>query len=205
MHLVRPHAAFVCFLVLATMLAPALAQERPAQLPSRDVAVSYRVLGRAAQQARAIHVRFIAALRQLRVETDERGMGFLLVDPTARTAKMVVPGVRHFVELPIARDKRAVLLFGDRLVFSRRGRAQVAGYDCTIWEVRGGGDTATACITADGVLLRAQGKTGDLAGSELQATKVEYAVQPAALFQLPADYRPLALPDLLRPFIRPPG
>jgi len=207
MRLLRPAVAIALFLVLATMpvRAPPLAQERPINLPTRDVAVSYRVSGRAAQQVHAIRVRFIAALRQLRVETDERAIAFLLVDPTARTAKMVLPGAHHFVDLPLARDKRAALLFGNALGYTRRGRARVAGYDCTVWDVRAGADAATACITADGVLLRAQGKTGDLSGSELQATKVEYAVQPAALFRLPADFRPLGLPDLLRPFIRPSG
>jgi hypothetical protein len=139
----------------------------------------------------------------MRVETDDRAIGFLLVDPTARTAKMVMPGARHFFDVPIARDHRAALLFGNTLGYSRRGRARVAGHDCTIWDARAGADTATVCLTADGVLLRAQGKTGDLAGSELQATQVDYAIQPAALFLLPADYRPLALPDLLRPLLHP--
>jgi len=196
-------ATLVFLLVLAAL--PARAQDRPIDLPTRDVAVSYRVSGRAARQVQSFRVRFTAALRQLRVETDERAIGFLLVDPTARTARMVIPGARHFVELPLARDKRAMLLFSDRLAFARRGRARVAGHDCAIWDVRAGADAATACITADGVLLRAQGRTGDLSGDELQATRVDYALQPAALFQLPADFRPLALPDLLRPLGRPPG
>ena len=188
--------------LLGLVALPAFGQERPVHLPTRDVAVHYRVLGRAAQQVRAIQVRFIAARRQLRVEPDDGAMGFLLVDPTALTARMVVPGVHHFVDLPIARDRRATLLLSDGLGYARRGQARVAGYECTVWDVRSGADTATACITADGVLLRAQGKSGDLAGSELLATKVDYAIQPAALFQLPADYRSLSVPDLLRPLLR---
>jgi hypothetical protein len=181
---------------------PAFGQERPMHLPTRDVAVNYRVLGRAARQVQAIQVRFLAARHQLRVEPDDRGMGFLLVDPTALTARMVVPAAHHFIDLPIGRDRRATLLLSDGLDYARRGRARVAGYECTLWDVRGGADTATACITADGVLLRAQGKTGDMAGSELQATKVDYAAQPVAMFQVPADFRALDLPDLLGPLLR---
>ena len=193
-------AAFVLLLLASPVWA---ADRAPTYLPIRDVAVSYRVAGRVAQQVRELHVRYSAARRLLRVETEDRGMGFLLVDPAARTAKMIVPSVRQTIDLPIARDRRVALLFGDGLQFTRRGKARIAGHDCVNWDVKSERDTATVCLTADGVLLRAQGRGGDIADSSLTATRVEEAPQAPRLFQMPAGTGGLNVPDALRPFLQP--
>lgn len=191
-------------LLLMLLVAPAGAADlAPLYLPQRDVAVSYHVTGRAAQQVRDLYVRFSAARRLLRVETEDRGMGFLLVDPAARTAKMIVPSVRQSIDLPLARDRRAALLFGDGLRFTRRGKARIAGRDCMNWDVQAERDSATVCLTGDGVLLRAQGRGGEAADSGLIATRVEDAPQSPALFQMPAGTGGLNLPNALRPFLQP--
>ena len=130
-------------------------------------------------------------------------MGFLLVDPAARTAKMIVPSVRQSIDLPLARDRRVALLFGDGLRFTKRGKARIAGHDCTDWDVRSERDSATVCLTVDGVLLRAQGRSGDIADSSLTATRVDDAPQPPGLFQAPSGTGGLNLPDVLRPFLQP--
>lgn len=190
--------------LLMVLAAPAAAADRaPLYLPTRDVAVSYRVAGRVAQQVRELHVRFSGARRLLRVETEDRGMGFLLVDPIARTAKMIVPSVRQSIDLPLARDRRVALLFGDGLQFTRRGKAKIAGRDCTNWDVRSERDSATVCLTADGVLLRAQGRGGDIADTSLTATRVDDAPLSPGLFQMPAGTGGLNLPGAILPFLQP--
>jgi len=190
-------------LVILTGAAADAASRRPPYLPTRDVAVSYRVEGRAAQDVRHLHVRFAASPQRMRVETDDRAMGYLLVDPRARKARMVVPGIGQAIDLPLERDKRAAMLFNNRLSFTRRGTSQFAGHRCTLWDVRGGNDTARACITDDGVILRAEGTGGGVSGSSLEATRVDYQPQSAALFQAPANTGSLSLQDMMRQFTRP--
>ena len=129
-------------------------------------------------------------------------MGFLIVDPARRSARMVVPGLGQALELPLARDRRAALLFGDGLQFTRRGKSKIAGRECTNWDVRADRDTATLCLTREGVLLRATGHTGDMADSTLEAMRVDDAPQSPALFQVPTGGRGLNLPDALRPFLQ---
>lgn len=182
---------------------PANAADRaPIYLPIRDVTVMYRVSGRAAQQVRELNVRYSAARRLLRVETEDRGMGYLLVDPARRNARMVVPGLGQFIDLPLAHDRRAALLFGDGLRFTRRGKARIAGRECMDWDVQSDRDTATVCLTPDGVLLRAQGRSGDIADSSIVATRVDDTPLAPALFQLPAGGGGINLPDALRPFLQ---
>lgn len=190
---------FAGVLLLALRISPAsgTAEPAPAYLPTRDVAVQYTVAGKAAQQVRTLQVRFSAARQLLRVETEDRGMGYLIVDPARRGAKLVVPGLGQVADLPLMRDRRAALLFGDGLRFTRRGKARVAGWECVNWDVRAERDSATLCLTAEGVLLRAQGHGGDVADSSITATRVEDAPQAAALFQVPAGGG-INLPDVLR-------
>ena len=181
----------------------ALAQQRPAYFPTRDVMVTYRITGRAARDVRQLKVRYTAATQRMRVETDDMGMGYLLVDPRAHTARMVVPSVGQFVDVPLGRDRRAAMLFSDRLNFIRRAPDRTAGLGCTWWDVQGGRDTARACITEDGVILRAEGRGGDVAGSGLEAIRVDFGAQPERMFDLPRGAGARDVQDLLRSFLRP--
>lgn len=198
-------AVAVAALTVAALMkvAPAAAAERaPIYLPTRDVTVLYRVSGRAAQQVRELNVRYSATRRLMRVETEDRGMGYLLVDPARRNARMVVPGLGQFIDLPLARDRRAALLFGEGLRFTKRGKARIAGRECLNWDVQSDRDTATVCLTPDGVLLRAQGRSGDIADSSIVATRVDDTPLTPALFQLPSGGGGINLPDALRPFLQ---
>ena len=93
----------------------------------------------------------------------------------------------------------------DRIAQAQRHHAtRVAGRACTLWDVRSGRDSATSCLTADGVLLRAEGRTGDAAGSTLEAVRVQDGPQPPALFHPPAGGMALRVPDVLKPFLNSP-
>lgn len=184
---------------LAAGAAADAAEPRPRYIPTRDVSVAYRVQGRTVQNIRAFQVRFAAASRRLRVETDDTGMGSLLVDVRARRAMIVIPGLAQHVEIPLLRDRRASMLFNDRLDFTRRGEQRIAGHACRLWDVRSGRDRARMCLTADGVLLRFEGTGGEVVGTAFEASAVTYAAQPAALFHAPAGGDALRLPDLFTP------
>ena len=80
--------------------------------------------------------------------------------------------------------------------FLRRGTDSVAGMPCTEWQTSDvTGAPTLACITADGVLLRASA-----AGRvQVEALHLAYAPQDPALFRIPEDYRRITPPPVQRP------
>ncbi|MSO90503.1 MAG: hypothetical protein EXR01_02790 [Acetobacteraceae bacterium] len=195
-----PPILLTLLLLLATPW-PARA-DRPANLlPLRDIAVLYRVSGQPDQESREALLRYTAVARVLRLETPGRGAGHVLVDPIRRQAHMILPGGGQFIELPVGQDRRFALLLNPATPFTRRGTARIAGHVCTLWDVHGGRDSATLCLSAAGILLRAQATRGELAGRSLEAVRVEIAPQDPALFQLPAQARELNLQDAVRAFL----
>ena len=76
--------------------------------------------------------------------------------------------------------------------FARKGTATIAGTACTIYDVVHDGQTATSCITSDGLALRSTSQDG----RGIEATKVEYGALPASYFQAPSDYRKMDMPAM---------
>ncbi|MBS0559770.1 MAG: hypothetical protein JSR21_06925 [Proteobacteria bacterium] len=69
--------------------------------------------------------------------------------------------------------------------YARRGQATVAGLACTEWEATAtDGRRTVACITDDGVMLRAQAGGRTL----FEAVTVSYAPQDPALFAAPPGF-----------------
>ena len=79
----------------------------------------------------------------------------------------------------------------------RKGSATVAGLRCTVWEVGGESANGSACVTADGVVLRAGGSDRRGRTGSIEAERVEYGHQADALFFPPADVRKVDLAGLL--------
>ncbi len=69
----------------------------------------------------------------------------------------------------------------------------MAGLDCTVWNLTGKQGTGSACITADGVVLRADGQARREGSGRLEATSVAYGPQPAALFEPPPGFQRMDL------------
>ena len=80
--------------------------------------------------------------------------------------------------------------------FRRGPDDRVAGLPCTQWRTTDLSGTPTlACITADGVLLRAS-----VAGRVLvEALHLAYVAQDPAVFRIPDDYRKLTPPTVKHP------
>lgn len=182
-------------LALLAGTAPGSARDdnRPLLAPARDVMVQYRVLGREGTGS-SLRVRFSG--EKLRVEPSAM-KGYVIVDRAAGQALVVVEAQHSYVEMPgggtIARD----LLLSPKMRFTKRGTERVAGLDCTVWDVESpGGQTGTACITTDGVVLRGAGQDPKRGSGSLEATEVTYAPQPPELFQPPPDYRRVDFPPV---------
>ena len=169
--------------------------------PARDVAVTYRLDGAAADilpggPVGALRLFWDAAGQRMRLEADGRPQT-LLVDLRARGAQIVDSGLRSYVALPVRdAEMQAITLSGAQM--TRQGAETIATLACTVWAVQSPRGTGTVCLTADGVALRA---TGDVDGRRggFTATDVRYAAQPARLFQVPAGYMSFSIPGLGRP------
>ncbi len=161
------------------------AADGPVLIPTRDVAVTYRMDagGRALEQ----RMRWSVAARRMRIDPPTPGI-FLLIDYAARRMDVVREPERSFVEMPAPATLPGIGgpetgLREGRYV--RGGADEVSGMACTDWTTQDAKDRATdICVTADGVLLRVRLNGRTLA----DATRVEYGPQDAALFELPPGY-----------------
>ncbi len=172
------HAALLLLLAAGA----AHAQDRPSLTPTRDVDVTYRMTqgGHALQQ----RTRWQIAERRMRVDTPTPGV-YMIVDYAARRMSMVSDADRGVVEVQANAGPMPGQPGQAGADFVRQGAAQVAGLPCTEWRTVDSQGVATlACITADGVLLRAQ-----QAGRVLvEAARVSYGAQDPAAFRVPDGY-----------------
>ncbi|MBP0495975.1 hypothetical protein [Roseomonas indoligenes] len=178
--------AAIAALVLPAL--PAMAQNAPpATLPTRDVAVTYRALGNGAPPE-PFRMAWSVADGKQRVDPPG-GMGWMLVDRKAGTAVMVMDAQRMLMPMPSQAVRALTQSVPEGVRFERRGTATIAGLGCTEWAASGPQGQGVACLTEDGVTLRAtgQGPNGQQGG--IEATEVRYGTQDPAHFQVPQGYQ----------------
>ena len=183
--------------VIAAMATPALAEDHPLFRPTRDVAVEYRSSGMArgpnGNPAETVTMRFSSKASRIRME-GANGRGYAIVDTGAGRMTMVMPEKQMYMELPA--DPGMVAMFhGANASFLKTGTATVAGIGCTTYDATANGRASQVCLTSDGVLLRATSNEAER-GRTLEAVKVNYEEQPAALFEPPAGYQKMDMPAM---------
>jgi hypothetical protein len=166
---------------------PAAAQERPPLVPSRDVSVSYRASGPDGGRAPEMRMSWLVARGLLRV--DLGGQGYLVTDTRGAGGFMVMEAQRLVVDLPAGQNPAANALLRESARYAREGADRVAGLSCTIWRIELEGQTSRACITTDGVMLRATG--GREGESVLEAVAVTPGPQDPARFERPPGFQSL--------------
>ncbi len=159
----------------------AQAPARPLAHPSRDVDVTYRMVR--GDRVLTERMRWQAATQRQRVDPPTEGL-FIVID--YRQGRMHT--VRQSDKLVL--DMAAPALgAGD---YVRRGEDQVAGLACTDWEATAtDGQPTVACITGDGVLLRATAGDRTL----LSAVSVDYTSQDPSLFAVPDGFTVRSVED----------
>ncbi len=174
--------------VAAALILPAQAQDRPKLQPSADVEVNYRSLGKDA--GHNITMSQSATIPKMRVEGGAMP-GYAIVDRSTQITTVVMTEQRTYMEVSGNRPgAQSMAMPDEQASFRRTGSDTIAGVKCTVWEFTSKNGTGTACITADGVMLRALDKNG----SGVEATKVTYAPQPAAKFAPPAGFQKMDMP-----------
>ena len=185
-------AVLLCLVPFAAPFA-ALAQDRPAALPTRDVDVTYR--SEQGGQVLEQRSRFAAGQQVMRLDTPTPGL-YMLMDYRAHQMSMVSEADRGVLDMPAPGAASMPGGAAPGAAYVRRGQDQVAGLPCTEWEVRDSqGQAALTCFTEDGVMLRARRGTQVLA----VATRVAYGAMDPALFAPPSGYARVARPGTQRP------
>ncbi|MEO8713593.1 MAG: hypothetical protein ABI369_01125 [Acetobacteraceae bacterium] len=182
-------ALIIGAVALALAGSTASAADQPLLHPTRDVAVVYHVEGAqagGAAQSHAIRMYWGAGGNELRVEFDAQPI-VALVDFKRQRMAMLMGSKQLMVETKLDPHLVPGFVLPANAAVTRGGTDTVAGLGCTIWNLSGKEGTGSACITGDGVVLRAQGSAKEGSG-RLEAVSVAYAPQPASLFAPPAGF-----------------
>jgi hypothetical protein len=172
--------------ILVAAAAPALAEDHPPLMPTRDVDIIYKIT-RPHQPAINERARWLASEDLERIDGpdksttifDARKEEITLLNSANRTYRKLEGTPRR----PAGPEKGVVL--------TRGGESVIAGLRCTDWSWAQDVETHTACLTPDGVLLRliVDGKT------VMQAQSVSYGPQKPEFFEVPPNYQPALAPE----------
>lgn len=181
------------FVVAVSLIAfPALAQDRPTIMPTRDVTVTYRVTGEGAPAEMTMS--WLTAQGLMRMDMPA-GQGFMVVNPQAGSGFMAMAQMRMIMDLPAgAGGVNNFARASQSARFTREGSDRVANTPCTNWRIEDRGETGRACLTADGVTLRASSGGGQSGRGAMEATQVSYGTQDAGRFARPQGYQVMQMP-----------
>jgi hypothetical protein len=112
-------------LAAALLATPALAEERPNILPTRDVAVTYRIEGGGPSAPSSLGMAWHAVSRSMRM--DVPGMGWMVANHDTNRAFMAMEGARMVMDLPMAEAMRQ---YGQARARASSGRARTASPGC---------------------------------------------------------------------------
>ena len=177
---------------VALSTATALAQQpQPRYLPTRDVTVIYQISSNRPGAPETVTAH-ITPSGDLRIDTPDRGS--VIYNFGSERADWLLPKGGVYFEIPVGGSLAGALLPNRGARFTEMGHAVVAGLPCTEWRVTTPRGSGTACVTTDGVILRAEG--GDTRGTTgaIVATNVAFGPQPADLFAPPPGAQRLSIP-----------
>ncbi len=177
--------------------------EHPLLAPTRDVTVTYQLSGAdRGREVRKARVAYADGGQRMRVDYyrwEETAVPFssMIIDRPARRIVVLLPERHSYVErkLETAPEGLGVLPAVATMRYAVIGAASVAGLDCTDWRLQTvdkGEDRGTACVTADGVVVRTT-RTSPAPG-RVEAIEVSYGGVAAADFGVPEGYARLGPP-----------
>ncbi|WP_029351398.1 hypothetical protein [Bosea sp. 117] len=187
--MLHPATAFVVLAVPAAFVFAGEARAERLPRPSVDYALS----GRTAAGA----VELVYGGGRMRLDVALPGApgvftGYIDDQQGRVTVLLDIPGMRNrAVEVDLPDDYVFVNLPAEG---ARIGRDTVAGEACDIWRAGSGGRTIDACITADGIVLRAQASAGTAPQLVFEAKSVRRGPQDPANLALPEGVKVRAMP-----------
>ena len=187
----RAHLAGLLAAIAVCALPTLAAAQQPRLIPPHDVDILYQLDGPAAQQIPGgapdgVRLQWNAAGQRLRAEP-VGGIVYAITDLRRRVADLVFATQSSVLELPLRGGDPQALLAGSDARFTRGGTGRVLGMECDEWTVHARHLDATGCVTADGVVLRAEGTWNGQPGRAV-ALSVGRSPIPAARFAPPANF-----------------
>ena len=196
---------FGALLGLAALPVVALAQ--PVVEPTRDVVVTYHIIGD--QMGRSdgpkidtVTIGYSAGGNRTWIEPGGSSMR-MIADKTAGRMFVIMLDRHMYMEMPYDPHK-AMTFSAENARFSKTGTATIAGISCTTYDVQSQRENDSACLTGDGVLLKAVTKDPRHPHT-LEATAVRYGAQPAAAFAPPDGFQKMDMAKMMGQQGRPPG
>jgi len=177
-----PTAAFMVLLATAAVRA----DDSPHLFPTRDVDITYEIT-RPQQPKIRERVRWLAAEHLERIDTPDKST--TIYDRSAHTVTLLSSKSRTYRQLDGA--PRGPMEPEPDAKIKRGGDGKVAGQPCVDWSWTEDVETRTACVTADGVILRVMVDGATV----IQAHSVSFGPQNPKLFQVPANYTPALAPE----------
>jgi hypothetical protein len=175
---------------LWTPFANAAAQDQPRLAPSRDVVVVYGLTAAEGSKVEKIQVTYSGEGKKARLDffndADQPSIGSTIVDQDADLVIMLLPARRAYFEQAAGPARALAFPLDAQMRFTPGAIASVVGQTCREWEVVGSGTRGSACVTSDGVVLRAV-RAEPTVGT-IEAQSIVYAPQSPTLFVPPAGY-----------------
>lgn len=172
-------------LLMAAGPAPGAGPERPVLVPARDAIVGYH-LSPATGEPIDVRVGLRSGGAALRVDLPDQS--YMLAVPPTRALMLVVPLERTALDLPWADGPQSLFLLDERMRFTRKGEATVAGQRCTTYDTVLERARSTVCVTGDGIVLRAQSQDPMGRRNLVEAFAIRYQPLAETDFVVPADF-----------------
>ncbi len=185
-------AAIGTAIVMIAISAALAAGDKPPAMPSRDATVLYQV--KAQGRSQLVRVYFGRHGDLLRSD-GPNGVGDTVLDRATGTLTVVMNDQRVFIVIPSKGPIADPFLLDPSDAYQRAGSTEtIAGLACDDWLVTAPKGHASACVTADGLLLAASGVDGTGAAGEVRATSVSTAQLSPDIFAPPPGYQRIAQP-----------
>jgi hypothetical protein len=180
----------------ASFTAMARAQDHPVLMPTRDVAVIYRLpgdsTGNSAQKMQATFAEGSNKVRYDFFRFTEAKYPFYswIYDRVAERLTVLMPESRQFELQPYPSGPTPGGFLSSDMGFKKQQVTAVAGQPCTNWAVTSSNSKVNgtvACITDDGVLLRLS-SPDPKDPPQLLAQTLSFTAPPSQFFAPPAGY-----------------
>jgi Domain of unknown function (DUF4412) len=185
--------------LLGAMALPVVALAQPVVEPTRDVVVTYHIMGDQVggpdgPKIDTITIGYAAGGKRTWIEPGGSSMR-MIADKAAGRMFVVMLDKHMYMEMPYDPHK-AMTFSAENSKFSKTGSATIAGIGCTTYDVQGERENGSACLTSDGVLLKAVTKDPQHPHT-LEATSVRYGAQPQAAFAPPDGFQKMDMSKLM--------
>jgi Domain of unknown function (DUF4412) len=195
------------FVRLATSAAVALiASAASAQVqvpfPTVDFLLEGKIVGAAAGPAQGMTTVMRHHSGKMRIDVDNMGMkGYMLMERNGKVATMIMepaPGTKMAMEIDLSQASAANAGPTDlwNMKGERIGTDRILGESCDWWQAEQNGKKSKACITPDGIPLKAVDAQTNQAMWEV--VRLERRPQDPALFVVPPDAQRMQMPNMPR-------